>query len=700
MKTVSLLIAITIMIGLFGCAAAPKDLAPTHTANDFLKQFNGILKKDGLSGKFVVSDIKEYDGYFWAECVNEKNSDMSQITLRLQYSNDLDSPLSQLAISATNSLTEEEAALHRRLCLSASTLCDKNITRDMFEQLYDEQGKDYTYATYENGIASFVIWTDAMEKYSYRVYQPTDLTHVFFTYQQAFNDGISAPILGYNIYFTDASENVVSPYEKKYMTVSQMENAVNEYFNSIGLPMEGVFEIYDYQERHKELGLPSYTIQDQSVTHWQMRFRFTNLEDPDTHYPTFATLDHEYPAMIATYIEYWLPFELTITANGVSHDSAISGVEYKKTIVRNDADHFVKWDSSWDEITIQLQNEIINTWLKEVGNESLSAYLNGERNDWAATHLISSIDFTESYGDDTSLCYSYCYTDTSEPVTESSEKYYEILHIRDFILEDGGYTAPDNLFSPELLEYRYTLNSPRIPDDISMYITHTGDYDTIYRTDIYGGSTDDINALTQYLDSNASKFNLQFDHRYDDVEEDGTDYSWLCQYLEAKNYDWLDIYEFYDNDAHVEYDTRYFGIFERPLLVNIDLYHTIYSLPEHLCVYYNESKAASDDLAYILRASIGLSQLWDEEMTVDEAIALHTEEQEITLVYNNWNVTFYAPRKVTHMIAKNTETGQTLYTVVPKAIAEEVFLLDDFMAEYCISRYEYYLNAGWLDNQQ
>ena len=91
------------------------------------------------------------------------------------------------------------------------------------------------------------------------------------------------------------------------------------------------------------------------------------------------------------------------------------------------------------------------------------------------------------------------------------------------------------------------------------------------------------------------------------------------------------------------------------------------------------------DIDYLIAAAIGLSQITDEEMTVEEAFDLHLTEQDVALTAGDWQISYTAPREVAHIICKNPATGMTMYYVIPLELFQTEFgTLEAFAA------YEYF----------
>jgi len=82
---------------------------------------------------------------------------------------------------------------------------------------------------------------------------------------------------------------------------------------------------------------------------------------------------------------------------------------------------------------------------------------------------------------------------------------------------------------------------------------------------------------------------------------------------------------------------------------------------------------------YILRIPIGISLLMDENLTVEEAIALHSHaieydfiatEEHITILPIGYQITVYGTGDVVHVLAEDPETGANVYSVILKAYME------------------------------
>jgi len=84
---------------------------------------------------------------------------------------------------------------------------------------------------------------------------------------------------------------------------------------------------------------------------------------------------------------------------------------------------------------------------------------------------------------------------------------------------------------------------------------------------------------------------------------------------------------------------------------------------------------------YILRIPIGIGLLMDENLTAEEAIALHThateydfiataEDQRDGIAKEGFRVTVYGTGDVVHLLAENPETGENKYAVILRGYAE------------------------------
>ena len=699
-RIVSLLLVLPMLLGLFVGCSGTSAAEPPKTAEEFLTQYNKALKKEGVPLEFSLPEqaeeqVEKNSSLLCTMNITDNGASVAadKLELYLLSEESLSGPLDYIQVYAGQNLTDEEQALHRQLSITASLVCDPNMKREQAELLYDGEGDLYSFVSYENNIGSFYRRVrrddESLEAISYRFCQPFDLTHTYVHRQQIFNDGLGAPMQNYCVYFTAAGESKYAKYDTAYVTVGELEDLINQYFADAGIALECAFSasspFYSYYDNF----LSNPILGNVGYVYHTLSYRFTCWDDPDTPYPQIMSYnDTDIP--FPHYAYYGFPFGITIGAKGITRDAPIYDVEFTQlhSLTYGSDDYIMNvWDDSWRELADGLLEQIIAVWSERVHDDAIGPYLNGERTEtrWSNPRIIGTYE-----------------TETNECIELSTDDAY-VLSFSNNVLRDREIIEPENLLTPELVEYKFQMSEPAVPDEFYIDTSHPRDF---YRTDVFNdgwpvSSSSDL--LREYLFTLGSRIGINSPITLWDNNDKYKKIGTRCDFYVAEYGNNMDQFEEYTLDS---------GLFGGVSLNLFDwnMNHTFlygrdgFNEPGYM-LYYNEQEELPVEYEYILWAAIGLAQMWDEEMTPEEAIALLTTEQEIVDTYEEWQISVHDPRKVTHIIAKNPQTGQVIYAVIPKIIVEaanKVFNIEGFNYAYYYPIFQYleYLDNGYLYMQR
>lgn len=144
-----------------------------------------------------------------------------------------------------------------------------------------------------------------------------------------------------------------------------------------------------------------------------------------------------------------------------------------------------------------------------------------------------------------------------------------------------------------------------------------------------------------------------------------------------------------DNGRIVEKYCFYYDSSENSIEGGLDLAH--YGIVAYfdesythneIYTYYNtnykehfpqEYLSAGLDPEYALRVPIGISLIFDGEMTPEELSQFHTGKMEPTDTWRDYQVTVYCPRDVMHIMLSNPETGGHQFWLLDKARFDELY---------------------------
>lgn len=663
-RTVSVLLALVMLFGVFaGCGqqggetqsgtepkatqestqptqapTEPEKLDPPRTAEDFIDQLSNVLKERNIPVELVFERADDYQeaghrsGY--AVRTVDENGTQTRAGIMLWLFTEIGSEsLTEVRILTFNDTPQQGWELYPVLCGIASALCDVQMTEEKVAELFAAEPAPMPYVTYTDDIGSYSVLSSefipdlsGFGTYKTVFCQPADLTHSLLRideYEGQF----------YKITFTESGENLYA--DKAFaVTVQELEDGINAWFNAEGIPIECAFQAIGRDE-----------IDD--VVRWEAFFRFTSLDDPDYQYPTsdlFIVDESQSMAyrqatmneMVSHYIDLYVD-----TRGCYSYYPIVSFSIYVYEGLHLDG----------------LIPAVCALWDSEMGNSTI-------------TELYSEAIAEEGR------------TDRSIINTEDYQLYVYPHPLLELTYLDGfygwEYAEPENLLDPELLEYKYTTSEPVVQDGLFNLSQHYTDIFNISVNSVNLQQISPVGLIHDYLKaSGAPVYTTNYGQSY--IIPMG-DFNWFVEY---NNFVMSNTEEFVDN--------RYFGTFSYDFIAeNFG--------DEMYAVYYSESAECLVDVEYVIRAAIGYGQMLDEGMTAEEAVQLHTTPQETVMTYGNWEVSQYCPREVMHIICKNVETGMTIYYLLPEAFFEGYFGdLEGFASDFdTLNQYEYLLENGWL----
>ena len=668
-------LAVIILLGLFsGCGAAVGTQSP-GTPNEFLRQFNRLMKAEKIPLTASFSEPEAYGAYDAINKVDlvidysgeEANVVSENLECYMIYEGDLDGNLLWIHIQGGKmDQSEEFAALFRKISLAASLLCDPSADSEKLEQMYDGAGKLNNYISYEDGIGSFYsMGDDHTGQYidANRFYQPKDLTHIIDKEILYVDESTVELNYYYEIYFAVLDWEI---FEQSYMTIAELEASINAYFKEQDIPLQGMFVMdsvcsselsLDYVIDAMRRGVPMSGYGELGETNWELYLQFTDWDHPNVSYPKVEITDRTreyYPniderTLEELVISQYFPFFVTASAKSYSADAAIAKLNlgYEELSGENCFAPYA-WDEAWHEIADGVFDRICDVWTEKTGDDAIGPFRNGER---------------------TYVCETNWWYETENFRFE--EFVFNELELTNIGIDRSNLMEPENWLDPVVLDYPFTFNVPLVAD--APYSEAEADSRPYrYCTSVYGmpvtlkGTLD----IYDYLRAVGAGIKLGDGHYVLSWNKDllGNDEKAQISYVYKRTIAFEPFRV--DGEYYEEYTFPADRFFLLELFAYDDLEYFSQSSDEMIwVVYYNESV----DYDQIYSVPIGVSQHWDDEMTAEEAIALHTTAQDVAYTGTNFTVSVYAPRDIAHIIMKFPETQQTAYFVLPKLYYEDVY---------------------------
>ena len=698
-RTVSFLLVLVMLLGLFaGCAqqggetqpgtesqagqettqvpTEPEVKDPPRTAEDFIAQLSNALAARGMLVELVFLQENDFDADSFRKAEHrsdyyvysvDKNETWMDVGISLQLFTEIGSePLKEIQIHALKGAPQQGLELYPVLCGVASALCDEQMTEEKAAELFATEPYKASYVTYHNDIGSFTCVEEYIREYydfgTYSVVfcQPHDLTHSLVQV-----DGIEGQC--YKINFTEEDTELYTSNgsNETGLSLGELETFINGFFTEREIPIECVFQMQGRQDSYSCYADGTIASGNFGTVHWEARFHFTTLDDPDFVYP-YVDLEYYQGDEMEKHRNFTLneniPVSITVETKGFSYDAPIFSVRcgvfsdyYYETAPGEDV---------WYDWAQQMIGGLGELWSAETEDNTVVNFVSEE--------LAKGLSPLESEIDTDELRAWLYVGETGMSL--------DIMHDA---INGWEYPEPEEM-DTALLDCLFAFDRPVVQNGLLFDKDVIGNYH--YRMDPYGmdHAATSVGAynplLAEYMGMSAAKITLR-NYWYGEQ-------IWFSQ-TDAQVVNGFAVGRIGAVTDEV-LDYRYFGIF----------YHDVEDLYEQMfMVYYNPKVDCPVEYEQVLRVPIGTSQIFDEGMTVEEAIALHTQPREMALTFGDWQLSYYAPREVAHIHCENTVTGQILYFVLPQVIFETYFETLEAFSENAmtIERYELLLDRGWLE---
>ena len=651
-------------------------LEPPRTEEDFVVQLSNALAAKGMTVELVFLQATDFgaDSFRKAEHRSDyyvfsvdKNGTWIDAGISLQLFTGIGSEaLTEVQIHALKGASQQGLELYPMLCSVASTLCDKQMTEERVAELFAAEPNKASHITYNNGIGSFFqVEQYIREYYDFGTYsvvfcQPHDLTHSLIQV-----DGFAGQC--YKINFTEEGTALYASNgsDETCLSLGELETFINGFFAKQEIPIKCVFQMQGRWDNYSRYADGTIASGNHGDVRWEARFRFTSLDDPDFVYP-YVDMEYYQGSEIEKHRNFTLnemiPAYVTVETKGFSYDAPIFSVRcgvfsdyYYETVPGEDV---------WYDWAQQMIGRLGELWSVETENAAVMNFVSEE---------LGKGQFTIE----------------SELQTDELRAWLSVqetgisLEIMNDAIYSWEYPNPEEM-DTALLDCQLTFDRPVVQNGLFFGSDVNGNYH--YRTDPYGmdhaatSAGDYSPLLAEYMGMSAAKITPR-SYLYGEQ-------IWLSQ-IDVQVVNGFAVGRIGAVTDEV-LDYRYFGIFYHDVA---DQYNQMFM------VYYNPKADCPVEYEEVLRVPIGTSQIFDDGMTVEEAITLHTQPRETKLTFGDWQLSYYAPREVSHIHCENTVTGQILYFVLPREIFDIYFeTLEGFSESYMtIERYEVIFEKGFLE---
>ena len=647
-RTVSFLLVLVMMLSLFaGCGQQGgesqsgtesqagqesmqttelNDLAPPRTAEDFVAQLCDAMQDRNIPIDLVLEWDDDYsqdigDTGYSVRLVNGDGS-YGELRIVLYYSKTEPGDLIHIQIIRYGAANEQEQEAYSVMSILAATLVDEAMTEEMATELFAAEPAQSMYTTYSGDIGSFseireIPYPEGLEYYDSSVVfrQPGKLTHSILREDITFQNKLRS-LITYEITFAGIEECYFA--DKIITTSAPSVEELEQRINDAFVT--------------KGVPITCTLVPYQDYGRWRGVFRWTTLEDPDYAYPEFPLED---------FLESgWAEEEITEEVVTRHYHESLLGMYFFVN-----AGDPVRKDAPVGYIDIQLWGEAPIPELVEV----ICIACDPENGAADMSNLLD-LEFVESdwegYQERTLQKDDYSIEQIVN-LEEGSYRYFIRYQDSETVAVER-YPTGEALLDPALLDYEFRLWEPIVVDGLFNFYGDGQGYETYFHgSEDYFFLTD---LLNDFLDCTRSHFSIE---------------------------------PYWDNNGeHNNISLPGAGIVLDPSVYRIDNYDVAIE------VYYNEN--IQDYLPedywldtmgseYILRIPIGISLLMDENLTVEEAIALHSHaieydfiatEEHITILPIGYQITVYGTGDVVHVLAEDPETGANVYSVILKAYME------------------------------
>ena len=354
---------------------------------------------------------------------------------------------------------------------------------------------------------------------------------------------------------------------------------------------------------------------------WRGIFQWTTLEDPDYAYPEFP-----YEEFIS-----WgnAPENITdeVVADYIGNIfRTVYLYVYAHDPVRKDAPIYDIKLNKVDSMPQELMEALCIACDPENGDADMTA--------------LNSLPIAESEGRRERVLQKDGYSITHDINEEGLQDSYRIVYE-----DDAQWYTPDPtgeaLLDPALLDYKFRISKPMVVDGMFNYFGDGQGYQTYFH-DSQVGWVSLTDTLNDFLDYTRTNFSL------DPYWDRNGEHSYIC-----------------DGFSGAPLNSSVFRIDVSDMVV--DLCYDA-DIQDH-------SEFDGHQPEEFLRIPIGLSLLMDENLTVEEAIRLHTHAIEYDFIATaadkniapvGYQVTVYGTGDVVHILAENPTTGQNTYSVMTR----------------------------------
>lgn len=435
-------------------------------------------------------------------------------------------------------------------------------------------------------------------------------------------DGDSLSSLDFSVYSTvDQSSQAVSVNKdvSTCITIAELESLLNEKFTELGLPLALTIE--------------------KNVNHNSMNERGAFRSDISY---TGEYADVETNKLIRKFKSL---FSIALDATGVSRDSLIRSVEFGinanclEELYASGPEYIDPLTAAFTEIAFTIASALDDQVPDDI-LEQLSAATPYDI--WESTYdgvttvvtsqsdVFSGLFCQREEQDQSDLAYPWI-SYTFDVIDLMSEEF------------DPHIPHGDEVNEPQYLEHKMEIgNHVMNPEDYISYF-HELPKSASWLHDFTEGTYSPI--TVDSYGSNMMATETEYGFVFQDAE------TGLSGSLDTDHYY---VWEFCDdyptvNEVYAYYNTNYKEYFPQEYL------------------------SAGLDPEYTLRVPIGISLMFDEEMTPEELSQLHTGKMEPTDSWRDYQVTVYCPRDIMHILLSNPATGGHQFWLLEKARFDELY---------------------------
>ena len=449
-----------------------------------------------------------------------------------------------------------------------------------------------------------------------------DIQHIIDSYY----DGDSLSQLNFTVRSTFDQASQVASVTKDVsacITIAELESLLNEKLTELGLPLALTIEKNVNHNAINERGAfrsnISYTGEYTDVKTNELILNFTSL------------------------------FSITLDATGVSRDSLIRSVEFGITsysleeLYASDPEYIDPLTDAFTEIAFTIAS-VLNDQIPEDMLEQLSATTPYDTSEYTYDG-VTTVRTSQSDVFSGLFCQRF-EDDQSDQAYPSTTYTFDVI---DLMSEEFDPHIPhgDEVNDPQYLEHTIKPGNNVISKDYIPYFQELPKsaswlYDFTEAT--YSPIGVDLSASD--MTSTYAGYEFIFEEKL--IDSSGNPYE-ISGSLDSEHYA---VYEYYDDyptvtEIYTYYNTNYKEYFPQEYL------------------------SAGLDPEYTLRIPIGISLMFDEEMTPEELSQFHTGKIEPSDTWRDYQVTVYCPRNIMHILLSNPETGGHQFWLLEKARFDE-----------------------------